>query len=74
MDHLDLLQRCGGMVAQFGADLVFRPDQQHVDVVLTRGQDRAFDFRFRRAIRAHGVDGYDRGHESGSAAGARLQQ
>ena len=61
----DLLQRRGGVVTQFGADLIFRPDQQNVDVVVTRGQDRAFDFRFRRAIRAHGVDGDDRGHESG---------
>src|SRR6185369_9541221 len=53
-----------GMVLHLRADLLFLADQQDVHVVTARSQNGAFDFRFRSAIRAHGVNGYHSTHLS----------
>src|SRR5262249_29838944 len=46
------------MGAHFGTDGILLADEQDMNIVAARSQDRAFDFRLRSAIRAHGVHGY----------------
>ena len=61
------------MQVELGADDVFFAHQQDFHVVVTCGEDRAFDFGFGRAVGAHGVKSDDGWHACLSVADARVE-
>jgi hypothetical protein len=50
------------MAVELGAQLEFASDQKRVHAVVPCRLNRTFDFRFRRPVGAHRVQGYDAWH------------
>ena len=63
-----------GCWLELGADHVLFSHQQDFHVVVTRGENGAFHFGFRRSVRAHGVKSDGGWHVSLSVANLRNRQ